>query len=85
MVFRALGNPNRLHILQLLQKNKSMSVTELAESLNISFKNTSRNLSILQNLGLVESEGKMNHIFYSLGKNIKKEETAILRLSVWPQ
>ena len=54
-IHKGLGNQNRLRILQLLNETEKMSVTDLAEELEISFKNTSRNLSILRNLSLVET------------------------------
>ena len=82
-LFRALGSPYRLRILQLLERRAEMTVTTLAAELNISLKNTSRNLSILQNMGLVESMGKQGHVPYRLNRRLPGEAVKILRASVW--
>ena len=68
-IFRALGNINRLKIIQMLSSGKSINVTEIAEELGIAVKSTSKHLIILQNLDVLESEGRRGHVFYSLSKN----------------
>jgi DNA-binding transcriptional ArsR family regulator len=79
-IFRGFGNPSRLRILELLRLNSSMSVSALAESLGITIKNTSRNLNILQNLDILESEGKDGHVFYRLNRSLEGDVSKILRL-----
>ena len=81
-VFRGLGNQNRLHILKLLHEKRSLSVTELAEELEISFKNTSRNLGILLSLDLVEFEGRKDRVYYSLASRLNNEVKQILKITV---
>lgn len=81
-VFRGLGNQNRLHILQLLHRKGPMSVTELSEELEISFKNTSRNLSILSGLDMVEFEGHKDRIYYTLSTRLSDEVKKILKIAV---
>jgi DNA-binding transcriptional ArsR family regulator len=81
-VFKGLGNPNRLKILKLLNKNNEMSVGSLAEELEISFKNTSWNLKILRDLGIVEYRGKQDRVFYYLNPRISKDIRTIINLSI---
>lgn len=80
-VFRGLGNPNRLRILKILSQTDKMSVSELAKELDITLKNTSRNLSILLNLDLVEYKGKHDRVYYSLNQHLADDLKAILKIS----
>ncbi len=68
-IFKVLSNINRLKIIEMLISGKSMSVTQIAEELKVSLKSTSKHLIILQNLDLLESEGRKGHVFYSVSKN----------------
>lgn len=79
-LFKGFGNVNRLKILEVLSDRKEASVTELCGLLGISFKNTSRNLSILSNLGLVEYRGKEGRVFYSLSADLDKDARVLLKL-----
>jgi DNA-binding transcriptional ArsR family regulator len=79
-VFRGLGNPNRLKILKILSQSEKVAVSSLAEELGISLKNTSRNLSILLNLDLVEFQGKHDRVYYSLNRNVAEEVRIILKV-----
>lgn len=65
-VFKALGNPNRLTIIDELQSG-AKSVNELAELLGVTPATTSRHLSVLKDAGLVSTgERRGNMIFYRL-------------------
>lgn len=79
-IFRGLGNPNRLRILKLLSQTEKMAVSALAEELGISLKNTSRNLSILLQLDLVEFQGKHDRVYYSLNSRLADEISKILKI-----
>ncbi|MDP3975166.1 MAG: metalloregulator ArsR/SmtB family transcription factor [Candidatus Jorgensenbacteria bacterium] len=79
-IFKGFGNVNRLKILEVLSDRKEASVTELCDLLGISFKNTSRNLSILSNLGLVEYRGKEGRVFYSISTDLDSDTKILLRL-----
>lgn len=83
IIHRGLGNPNRLRILKLLNEHDEMSVTELADELGISFKNTSRNLQILLNLDLVQYQGKKDRVYYSLNAHMIDTIKTILRLTIF--
>jgi len=78
-IFKALGSTYRLQIIQLLDKNRKMSVTDLQQELKISHKNTSRNLKILRSLNILKAQGKAGHVFYEINPEIDKEILQILK------
>lgn len=82
IIFKALGNVNRIKIITMLKAGDQMSVTEISEKLGISLKSTSRHLSILQNLELLESEGKNGFVFYYLNKKIPADMRRAILLFV---
>ena len=57
IIFRALANINRLKIVSILFDGRKMNVSDIAQSLRISFKATSNHLVMLKNLDVIESEG----------------------------
>ena len=81
-LYRGLGNQNRLRILQLLKERKRLSVSELARELNITIKNTSRNLNILSNLDLVRFQGGQGRVYYFLNSRMPVEISKILEISI---
>jgi DNA-binding transcriptional ArsR family regulator len=81
-IFKGLGNVNRLKILKALLEKQEVSVSELADLVGISFKNTSRNLNILLNLGLVEYKGKEGRVFYSLSADLDNDIKWLIKLLV---
>ena len=68
-VFKALGDPVRREILELL-KGKSMSAGEISEYFNITKPSLSHHLSILKTSGLVVDERKGQSIIYSLNMSV---------------
>jgi ArsR family transcriptional regulator len=72
-IFKALGNINRIKIIQMLAGGQSLSVTDIAGKIHVSIKSTSRHLMILRNLELLDTEGKSGHVFYSLNKAIPRD------------
>lgn len=81
-IFKALGNINRIKIIEMLFDSKSMNVTDIAEKIKISIKSTSRHLMILRNLELLESDGRNGHVFYSLNKNAPEDFKKAIKLFV---
>ena len=79
-IFKALGNINRLKIIKMLASGKVMNVTEISKEIGVSLKSTSRHLSILQNLELLESEGKNGFVFYNLNKNAPADFKQAIKL-----
>lgn len=80
VIFKALGNPYRLQIIKLLYKHGKMSVTAITSELNISIKNTSRNLNLLQNVDILKSLGKSDHVYYEINPEIPKDTKQIIKL-----
>lgn len=73
IVFKALSNINRIKIIQMLSSGQALNVTQVAKKLGISLKATSQHLIILQNLNVLDAEGKQGHVFYSLNKNLPQD------------
>ena len=64
-IFKALSDPSRRQILQLLKK-KDMSAGEIAEHFNMAKPSISHHLNILKQANLVLSEKQGQNIIYSL-------------------
>lgn len=67
-VTKALGNPNRLEILDLLAQG-SCSVEYIADHTNLSVANASQHLQVLKNAKLVATERKGKYSYYQLANN----------------
>ncbi len=61
----SLADPKRILILYILAK-KSMNVTELNETLELSQSSTSRHLKLLRERGLVHAHREGQSVFYEL-------------------
>lgn len=70
-IFKVFGNQRRIKILKLLKSNKELSVGEIARLIRLSVKSTSKHLSILLNIGLLENEGKKKSVYYRLNSKLK--------------
>lgn len=62
--FKAISDPTRIRILNLLSK-KEYSVSELGEKLNLKQSTVSHQLSFLKNLRLVKFRREGTTVFYS--------------------
>lgn len=71
-VFKALSDPTRRKILELL-KEEDMSAGEIAENFNMSKPSISHHLNALKNSGLVLWEKDGQNIIYSLNTTIIQE------------
>ncbi len=80
-LLKALANKRRLEILRALKKERDgeLSVGEIAERIGLSFKATSRHLSILTSADILEKEQRSLQVFYRIafGNSIVKQ---VLRL-----
>ena len=63
-VLKALADPNRLRILNLLQ-GKTLCVCDLEATLELNQSNLSRHLAKLKQAGLVSSQKKALYTYYS--------------------
>lgn len=74
-ILKVFANSRRLFILKLLLKKKEMSVGSIAKSLKISFKATSKHLTALSNIDVLDKRQEGLIVYYrinkSLGKNLK--------------
>lgn len=77
LVFKALSDPNRRKILELL-KEKDQSVSELLEHFTITQASLSHHLNILKQADLVVTERKGQFIFYSLNISVFEEALNLL-------
>ena len=80
IIFKALGNINRLRIIKMLSGGEEMTVTQIANELKISLKATSRHLIILQNFDLLESEGRQGFVYYHFNKKLPADFSRALKL-----
>lgn len=71
-VFKALADPTRRKILELL-KEKSLNAGEIAEYFNITKPSISHHLAILKNSKLVIDERQGQNIVYSLNMTVFQE------------
>ena len=63
---KAFANKRRLAILAYLKANGEATVGDIAEKIKLSFKATSRHLSILSAVDVLEKDQKSLHVFYRL-------------------
>lgn len=68
-VFKALADPTRRKILELLAK-KDMIAGDIADYFNISKPSISHHLTILKNAGLITDERQGQTIVYSLNTTV---------------
>jgi len=71
-VFKALGDPTRRRILELL-KEKPLTAGEIADEFQISKPSISHHLTILKNSQLVIDERQGQNIIYSLNMTVFQE------------
>jgi DNA-binding transcriptional ArsR family regulator len=70
--FRALADPTRRRILELLS-HRDLTAGEIAEEFPIAFPSVSRHLGVLKDAGLVDSEREGQHIRYRLNTTVSQE------------
>ncbi len=71
-VFKALNDPTRREILQLLQE-RDLTAGEIAEKFKISWPSISHHLDLLKQAKLVTSEKEGQFVYYSLNTNVVDE------------
>jgi len=70
--FRALADPTRRRILELLAR-RDLTAGEIAEEFPIAFASVSRHLSLLKDAGLVDAEREGQFIRYRLNTTVYQE------------
>jgi DNA-binding transcriptional ArsR family regulator len=71
-IFKALNDPTRREILQLL-KDRDLTAGEIAEQFDISKPSISHHLDLLKQAGLVQSVKEGQFIYYSLNTTVMDE------------
>ena len=71
-VFKALNDPTRRQILELLQE-KDLTAGEIADQFKISFPSISHHLDLLKQAKLVTSEKDGQYVYYSLNTTVVDE------------
>ena len=71
-VFKALNDPTRRQILEMLQE-KDLTAGEIAEQFKISFPSISHHLDLLKQAKLVTSEKDGQYVYYSLNTTVVDE------------
>ncbi|MEO5946852.1 MAG: autorepressor SdpR family transcription factor [Chitinophagaceae bacterium] len=69
IVFKALNDPTRREILEMLQKS-DMTAGEIADQFNISFPSISHHLDILKQAKLVMAQKEGQFVYYSLNTTV---------------
>jgi len=72
-VFKALNDPIRRKILEMLKKKGDMSAGEIADQFDISKPSISHHLDLLKQAGLVEVMRDGQFLYYSLNTTIIDE------------
>lgn len=70
---RAMAHPMRIAIIDLLNDNEKLSVTQIYNNLKIEQASASHHLNILKNKGVLNSKRDGKKIFYSLKSHTLKE------------
>ncbi len=71
--FKALSDPNRREILELLKQRGTLPAGEIAEQFQMTQATVSHHLSILRDANLVYAEKKGKYIFYTLNMSVLEE------------
>jgi len=68
--FRAISHPMRIAIIQMLEREKQMNVTQIYTNLEIEQAAASHHLNILKSKGVLDSKRAGKNTLYSLKPNI---------------
>jgi ArsR family transcriptional regulator len=79
--FKAVANERRMRILRILLNKREMSVSQISQGINLSFKSTSRHLLRLEDVGLVKRRQDSLWVYYSINrKGLNRYNQALLQL-----
>lgn len=75
-IFKALGDENRIRILNLLKEGE-LCVCEIESILGMTQSNASRHLNKLKNLKIISAEKKAQWVYYSINENFIKQNNML--------
>ena len=68
-ILKVLANRRRLAIIKYLKDTRGAPVGEIAREINLSFRSTSKHLSILFSANLVDKDQNNKQVFYKLSSD----------------
>ena len=78
-ISKAFANRRRLAILKYLKEHREASVGEIAKAISLSFKATSRHLSLLSGANLLNKEQRSLQVFYRLSEDVAQFVKLIIK------
>ncbi len=75
-IFKALGDENRIRILNLLMREE-LCVCEIETMLGMTQSNASRHLNKLKNAGIITSDKKSQWVYYGINNEFIKENNLL--------
>lgn len=81
-IFKALANERRLIILKLLIDARELTVSEISERINLSYKSTSKHLIQLERAGFLKNRMVSLNVYYAiadLNNGTRKELIRLIR------
>ncbi len=79
-ILKALANKRRLAILAHIKKAKEATVTDIARSIRLSVKSTSKHLAILKAADILDHEQRSLQVYYRLGDDIPAAARSIITI-----
>lgn len=79
-LLKAVANTRRLAILRCLKRRKEATVGDIAESIKLSFKSTSRHLGILSAADLLDREQRSLEVYYRIAEEIGAPISSLLSI-----
>ena len=76
--FKALSDPTRLKIVQLLNQKQALCVCDIISELDQPQPTISRHLNQLKQIGILESERKGTWIWYSISQELPSWGKAVI-------
>ncbi len=77
---KALANRRRLSIVRFLKKRKEAGVGDIASEIRLSFKSTSRHLSVLAAANILDREQRSKVVFYRLAPDMSEAAHRVITL-----
>ncbi len=78
MTLRAINHPLRKQIMNMLEENSKLTVTEILVKLRLEQSVVSQHLAILRKAGVLDTQRDGKFIYYKLNENRIKEITNIV-------
>ncbi len=69
-LYKVLGNRRRMRIVRLLLKKGKMTVSDIADDINLSFRATSRHLIQLFHVDVLRKEQLNKNVFYEISGSL---------------